>query len=436
FKISDFSTDEEFSYSLKTAYLNDTPNIFSNGFLKIDLPNKELSLRDTDFSTRMSSFSIEKLKKSFSHLKADDLPDELEGSVHAVIKQLKLNNNGLVTLKAEGKVAGGKIVASKKIKSPIENIEAKWDMNESDFNFTKLSLQIGSGQITGSAKIKNYSAQPQFNALLNINALDFNDLIINQTNEENVKIEGKLNGYLNLTAEGTVKEKILESIEGACDLSITDGKLSDINILKIVLGKLTMFPGLPEIIETGLPDKYKKKLAEEDTVLTKAEIKADIKNKQIYLAPITVLADNFDFRGRGEADFDKKFVLKGAFYVPPSFSLRLVKRLNELKYILDDQNRLFIPLQVHGTGADLKFIVDIKYLGKKVIRTQGRDELKKLIYKSLKKKTDKQEEQTEPQQDNQAENQSGEQQTKPEEKSIEEIIIDNVLDKFFKLDEY
>ena len=443
FNILNFSLNDECSYSLGMAFLNDSPNISSTGFLKTNLENNELNFRDIKFSTDLSSFSIDELKKSFPDLPDSDLPDELSGNIQAVISRLYLSKDGLYSLQAEGGLSKGKIVMSEKLKSPVENIDATWVMNENTFNLNKLYMKIGQGEITGSAQVENYLTQKKFNMLLNLVSLDFSELI-NQT-KQSIKLEGKLDGSLNIWGQGLEKEEIINSLSGMGDLSISDGKLKDINILKIVLDKLTMFPNLSKILEAGLPEKYKEKLTQKDTILTKANMKTSFANRKIILTPLTVYADNFTFQGKGDASFDKNFVLKGAFYVPQNLSLRMVKRVNELEYILDEQNRLFIPLQVHGTGTDLKFIVDLKYLSKKVIKTQGREELKKIIYKSLKKDTEQEQQNTtsQPQtsQDNQqypSDNQPNNEQNSPEKetKSIEEVILDNVLDRLFKMDEY
>ena len=437
FNLSDFSLNDECSYSFDMAFLNDSQNISSTGILKTNIKNNEFNLHDIKFSTELSSFSIDKLKSSFPDLNDSDLPEELNGSIQVFISTLKLNKDGLVTLLAKGGLTNGKIVMNDKLKSPVENIDAKWTMSETTFNFSNLYMKIGQGEITGSAIIDNYLTQRQFNMMLNLNALDLAELL-NQK-KESVKLEGILNGSLNLAGQGTDKEQIINSLSGTGDLSLSDGKLTDINILNIVLDKLTVFPNLAEILEAGLPEKYKEKLAQKDTVLTKANVNASFANKQISLTPVTVYADNFTFKGKGDASFDKSYILKGAFYVPQNLSLRMVKRVNELEYLLDEQNQLFIPLQVHGSGTDMTFIVDLKYLSKKVIRTKGREELKKVIYKSLKKDTDEQQDnnastsQTETETDTGQDNQTS---SGTENKSIEEVIIDEVLDRFLKLEEY
>lgn len=377
--LKNLSLKDEFTYSLKMAYLSNSPNIDLNGRGRLDIAAKEFNLKELRVSSDLSTFSMSKLKESMPNLKNSDLPEKMEGSIRTDVSTMQLIDGKLVSLKCDGDLTGGKVYFSS-LPKPAENIKVKWNISESNIDVSEMVMQIGQGVFKGSAGVAKYRTDQNFNFNMDFQNLELSE-ILNQ-NDQSVKIEGKLTGVFKIQGQGFGNEKPPGSLKGNGTVSFKDGKLKDINILKIVLGKLTMFPKLPEILETGLPEQYKQKLASKNTILTKADLKADIINKEIVLSQINVLADNFTYDGTGKALFDKTYTLQGSFLVPENLSKSIVERLNELEYILDEQNRIFLPLIVRGKKTDMTFTVDLKYLTSKIIKVQGLKKLNKLLNKA------------------------------------------------------
>lgn len=425
--LNNLSLKDEFTYSLKMAYLNDSQNIDLNGRGQLDIAAKAITLNDLRFASDLATFSMSKFKESIPELKDSDLPEKMEGSIRLNLSTMQIADTKLVSLKGDGDFSDGKISFSNLPESP-ENINVKWNFTESDITIPQILMHIGQGELEGSASVVNYLTDRNFAINMDFQNMELGEILNQQ--DQSVTIEGKLSGLIKIQGQGLEAEKTLDTLTGNANLSFADGKLKNINILKTVLGKLTMFPNLSEILESSLPDKYKH-LAKKDTILSNADIKANIKNREISLNQVNVVADSFAFDGTGKATFDKTYNLEGSFLVPADLSMSLADRINEVKYIFDEQNRIFIPLIVRGKETNMTFTVDLKYLTSKIIKIQGREQLKKVLDKTLDKEKSTPTEQNQQEKPDQQKNQE---RTTSDIESIGNQLINQAIDKLLEYD--
>lgn len=253
-----------------------------------------------------------------------------------------------------------------------------------DFPFTAEAAVLSSQKnikIEGEANL----AGQAYSFTASVKDLNIQEIITQDKSP--VKAEGIASGKLRLKGKGFSPQAFTSSLSGDADISLVKAKVKDINVLRMVLDKISVIPGLAEKFEASLPERFKQKLIQKDTALSDIKLPILIENGVCIVNDATFGADEFIFKGKGRVRFDKAFLLEGAFLIPQDLSEAMVASVDKLQYLLNDSKQIYIPLKVSGKGADFKFSVDAEYIAKKILI----DEAQKQIFKFLDKTFGKEE---------------------------------------------
>lgn len=173
----------------------------------------------------------------------------------------------------------------------------------------------------------------------------------------------------------------LIALKGSGSLEIKEGQLTDINVLKMVLDKLSFVPNLATVLETGLPERFKESLRKKDTIVTGFKTSLGISNSSVAIQSMNMDAETFSFQGSGRVGFDQVYSFDGSFMIPQDLSSRMVAAVPEMEYLLDEAKQIHFPLKVSGKGASVSFFPDVKQMGITAIKYKGRQELEKVLDK-------------------------------------------------------
>ena len=94
---------------------------------------------------------------------------------------------------------------------------------------------------------------------------------------------------------------------------------------------------------------------------------------------------------------------------------------SELQYFLDEKGDIRIPLSVSGKAPDIKFDVDLEYIGKKMLKSRASEELDKVLDKWLGKSPSPE-----------TDNPDATNAPQEPEKSLERELIENIFDAIFQ----
>jgi hypothetical protein len=289
-----------------------------------------------------------------------------------------------------------------------------------------LSATLGEGLIKGSGSISDYLAKQDFALAAQVKDLKIEDLI--DQNKASVKAEGVASGQIKFKGRGFSTEALQSSLSGKADISVTKAKLKDLNILRAVLDKISVIPRLAQKMEDNLPDRYKQKLADKDTILSDIKLPITIENGRFLLKDIVFGADEFLFNGWGESGFDGFYSLEGSFLIPVDLSAAMVTAAPELQYLLDDNKQIYIPLKILGKAGEIKFNVDAEYIAQHILVNQARQQLYRVFDKAVgtKEQTPGQTEQ------NATATQQNTTQEESKKQSTTEDLVDSIISIFKK----
>ena len=237
---------------------------------------------------------------------------------------------------------------------------------------------------------------------------------------QGVSLQGQLNASGTVQGKGFDPQAFTQSLKGDEKVGLANGLLANINVLKLVLSKISMIPGLAEKLDKSLPDEYKKLLDRKDTPLKKVEMEVGLQGSAVTVRSARIEADGFLFTGAGSMDFDQNISLDTSLIVEKKLAASMIAAEETLKLLLDSDGQIRFPVVIRGKVPNVSFFPDLEYLGKRIIVNQGRTELQKVIDKVFKT-------------ENQPADPSAPAGSQPQpQKRPEQQILENILDSVFK----
>ena len=377
--IQDFSMDQPFAVAVKTAYLHDEQNISTKGTATLRLDDQSVLLKDLVIETDLSTFAMAQLKSSVAALKDASLPEKLQGQFKMNIAQATVGPKGLVSLTSKGSLDGG-AVQLKELIVPVEGVNATFALTQKDFTMSAIQAKLGKGQITAQGGLTDYLTAQNFVLSAELKGIELAEIL--DQKKAQVKVEGLVSGKIKAQGRGVD----VNSMAGEGTFAVKEAKLKDLNVLKTVLDKISFLPNVSSSVEGKLADKYKAKLNSKDTTINTITTAVKISEGAIVLDPISVEADEFVFSGKCQSGFDQKYIIDGAFKIPEELSGSMVEGLAELQYLCDKDNNISLPVHVSGQGAQAPAVSVTQTaidMTKNAIRNEGKNQLEKVLQKTL-----------------------------------------------------
>lgn len=388
-RITDFSLSKPFAFEMRAAVFSDQPDVMMQGKVQIDPATQQIMLREGVFSVAMAEIAVSRAVEAIPALAQAGMKEGLQGEFKAVIEELTAGPQGLTALTVHGDYSGGR-VALDALPGGLENILVRYHLNMRDLDVPEFFISVGGGLISGRASLKDYVKKQQFAVEAETADVDVSALLPEL--QPGVKFVGRANSKLHISGEDFANiNNLFNSIRGEGQMTVQDGRLVNFNILRLVLEKISMLPDLIYTIQDTIPAKYRDHLTQNVTVFKTVNLPFRIQNTEVSAPKITVDADLFAMDMEGAVDFSQNADIKNAtIFFAADLSRNLVARVEELKYLLDESGRIKIPLaRYKGKLSDYKPVPDAAYLGQKIIKNKGKEEILKFLDKVLPPETDR-----------------------------------------------
>lgn len=193
-----------------------------------------------------------------------------------------------------------------------------------------------------------------------------------------VDLKGRIVGKIDLVIVGA-------DIKGKGEISVVDGVIEKLNILKTVLSPvLGVVPGLAETMDSLLTDALKTKLGGDNTIIEKAQARFSIEDATVFLDEGLVSTAALDLVAKGTIGFDMKTDIQLTVRLVQDISAELSAKVEQLGYLYDENKRIKIDGKLTGVIPDLKFkpAVEFKEIAKNAIVQEGMSQLDKAIEKN------------------------------------------------------
>ena len=255
-----FSLQDPFKFKMDVSVFSKENNIHVNGSVRLNVLQEQIRLDDTRIQMDLSGVDLKETQQAFAAVKGIGLESSLKGKLDFLFSPLIVGPTGLLVLTAEGQLVHGEF-KMKRLLKPVEEMAFKWNANEQKINIKNFVMTLGTGRIKGEMNIKDYLTTAKTTMMVEADDIDLAETI-DQSNFPG-QIKGRLFGALKAEAEG-LDDKMLSTLNGETIFEIKNGSLQNVNLLQMVLGKITVIPNLAELIEQQLSSPWKELLAKKE----------------------------------------------------------------------------------------------------------------------------------------------------------------------------
>jgi len=272
-QISNLAFDTAVPFDASVSLWSEKKNISVKGLVRVNAQNHQVRIDDLYIRTDLSDLLLDNVLGDIPSFKEAGLEEGLDGQVVINIHQMVLSEEGLLVLSSDSRLTDGQM-KFKDLPIPFENMNMHFEISESDLNIKEINLPIAAGEFMATGQISDYLNRQKFIGELNINDIELKELTAYF--DLPVRIEGVIRGSFKSNGEGLSKNALRTSLAGEGTLEVINGRIVDINLLNLVLSKLSFIPNLVDRIEENLPEQYKEKLNQKDTILGEIKINTRI----------------------------------------------------------------------------------------------------------------------------------------------------------------
>jgi uncharacterized protein involved in outer membrane biogenesis len=371
--VTGLSLDKPFSFSAQAKVFSGQQNVSVSGKCRIDLKTQSATISDLKADTDLARLLLKDIPQALPMVPAEALPAELKGSLEMTVDTLVAGAQGLARLDAEARLSGGSM-KFKEMAQPVKDIAADVRMTEKDVLLESFSANAGQGTVKGKGEIKDYVSGQLFSFEADCDKVNLQELL--DQAKYPMQAEGLFSGTVKASGKGFTPTALRSGLSGQADVSVAQPKIKGLNILRMVLDKLSVIPGLGDSVEQGLPGAYQQKLAQKDTVLSDIKLPIVFDDGKASIKDAAISSDDFSFKGKGDADFDGAYSLEGDCLISVGLSQAMVSAAPQLQYLLNSDKQIYFPLKASGQAAGgVQFKLNAEYIARKLVENQARQQI-------------------------------------------------------------
>jgi hypothetical protein len=264
-----------------------------------------------------------------------------------------------------------------------KGLDATFSLADKVVNIRSLRVNALSGavQVVGEYSFKE--PVPKFSVTSKAQGVDVKELYSALDPKAERDLRGRMNADMKLAGSGKSWEEIKPTLRGQGEAEVLQGALLNFNIAENTLTGITGLPGMTNIINPSLRNKYPETFTAKDTEFKELKAIFDLADGRMNVKDLRMSAAEFVMQGNGWADFTRRVDFRSTLSFSQRFSADLSQSAREMKYLLNNQGQLEMPIALKGKLPNVKPKPDTKYLAQMAQRgfmRKGSDELQNRFF--------------------------------------------------------
>lgn len=357
------------NFTGKSAKFNGTDIHIGNSKMR-------LSADITNFSPLTTKYSLTSSEVLLVDIIEDSKPGETLESVK--VDGLILPDGSHKALISSNK---GKISSLK-----YDGLNGNVVMKDNVVNFNNLTFEFFNASLNVTGRYDMGGQQPRFNLNTSVQGLNVTDIIKSFANPSSDHIKGKTNLKLEISGSGSGWEEISETLDGIGNIELTEGELTDFNVVEEVLTGITGIQGLSGLLSSNLKDKYPEIFKTTNTVFYNLNTPIKINDGKINFSNLLLKATGYFVKSDGWVSLNSGLNANGVMILSEKITKDLVTSEGFLKYLENDSGQLQIPFKLEGVLPNVTPQPDVAFITRllqKAAVDKGKGEIKKKILESI-----------------------------------------------------
>ena len=380
--------------ALQSATINgpELPKAIENLNAMVNFSGQRAELKETNFNLGVSRIRLAAVIDKFSPLTvsynlhspelalADIQASPPEQRKSDVLRKV-ISDGQVTTVRGQTTIAGKILSADGRLYSTdYKNLDA--DLSYA--NRTAVFRNLRANALNGSLRLVG---EYGFDSSKVSVASEFKGIDLVQLyqyfNQDQRDIRGNLNGNLKLSALGDKWQEIKPNLRGDGQMEVLQGTLLNFNIADAVLSGTTGIPGLANLINPAVRQKYPETFNAKDTVFRDLQSQITVGDSRFNFKNLRIAAAQFKLEGDGWADFDRRVDIRGVVRFSPELSSDIAGAVRQIRILFNKNNELEIPFILAGQMPNVRPRPDTSYLTKLLQRglvQRGSEELQQQLF--------------------------------------------------------
>jgi uncharacterized protein involved in outer membrane biogenesis len=268
-------------------------------------------------------------------------------------------------------------------KVAYKGLESNLTLANQVANIKNLRVNAMSGAVQLDGEYSFREPAPRFAVATRLQGIDVKELYSALDAKAERDIRGRLNADMRLAGSGKSWDEVQPTLQGQGEAEVVQGAVLNFNIAEAALNGITGVPGLTNLINPAMRRKYPETFSAKDTEFKELKMTLDVGDSRMNVKSSRMAAADFLVQGSGWADFTRKVDFRANLFFSDRLSADLAQSAREVKYLLNNQGQLEVPLALTGRLPNVKVVPDSRYLGQIVQRgflRKGAEELQNRFF--------------------------------------------------------
>jgi len=300
--------------------------------------------------------------KETSDIEALDFTIAL-GKTNLAVKGSAVGGDAKLTLTSQA-INTADLPVTLPLKKPVEvkDLQAMAEVKGQQARLNNLSFQVFNGRVKAQGGLTLGTPAAPFDGKVAVQGLQLGP-VLEAVGTDKVSVSGTAATELALQGRGFSMPELTQALEGTGHMTIKDGKLEGINLMKEALTLLKV---------AGITQDHGKATAF-------STIEGDVAIKQGVINLQRLLMDSHDFQATalGTIKFDQTLNVKANLNLPEALSNQIAGKSPVAKLAMTG-GRITVPLIITGTAQAPAYSLDAKAVGAKV-QEQVTDKAKEAV---------------------------------------------------------
>ncbi len=302
------------------------------------------------------------LARAVPAVKQAGLREDFGGKIEARVDRVVLGPSGPEDLSVKLKVTDGRVGLTA-VKPYFENIRLDASVDDKSVQIDDLSLQFSGGTVKAKGAVQDYRQTPRSQVELAVQGVRI-DPFVPVTSEGKALVEGAVSLAFKGSASGAAWPEISRTLNGEAALEFQQGVKLNLNIIRELLGKLSMFPGLVSTLEKNLPESYRPKLTQQSTILNSLRHTFPIRDGAVQIRDLQVSTDFFSARLDADAQLSGALDGNGTVQLDQTFSKGMLDGFPQTELLANSVSQIELPLILKYAEGKFSVLPDVE----KIIR--------------------------------------------------------------------
>ncbi len=378
--VRDVSLVGPMTFEARAAAFSDEPDIEVSGRVHAPAGGRPAVVEDVHAAVDLSKLNLDDMARALPAVAKAELAPGLAGHLDVRVERAVLDPAHLNDIAATVDFTDGRI-ALQRLASPIDQLQLHAKGGTERVELSKLAARVGGGAINVSGVVEHLSNQPHTTLQATAQNVSL-DALLPPASTDQPHLRGQATGTFEGSAVGLAWPEMSRTLTGQARMSVTDGRIENLNILRMIFERMSILPGLVQTLEARLPQSYQAKLQARDTVFRTVELPVTFNNGSIVFSHLLIASDTFELTGEGNMGFNGTMDARSMVRVDAELTRAMIASVKELQNLTDQSGRLEIPVTLRGNLPRVVPTPDLQYIASRLISTKAQDLIGGLIERS------------------------------------------------------